>query len=534
MLGYYICMLNVDAVSRGMTTECTSTADEPCWDTASLEVVERELTTLAGHLNAGNYRFLRLLAEFERRDGHAGWGIASCAHWLSWKCGIGLVAAREKLRVARALVALPMISDAMQQGKLSYCKVRALTRVATPETEALLVDISEHCTVSHVEKIVRLYQRTDRAEELSAANACYAARNAQCYFDEGGQVIVRARLAPEQGALFMKALEAASDALREAEDASRGAPEATQATSAEPEPAHARKADALALLAETFLARGPNTSTAADRHVVTVHIDERVLREPQAEGECNLEETVAVPPATVRRLCCEGSLVALVEDDAGSPRSASRKTRVVSPAMRRALNARDGGCRFPGCSNARYTDAHHIVHWIDGGETTLTNLTLLCRKHHRFVHEYGFTIERVGRALRFVRPDGRHVPDVPIVTPCASAEGCAALHQAHRERKLEISADTAVPRWRGEAPQYALILEGLCRPTGHPDETLHVECADETLRDGEDLELEWAIHASRQAQPRSSETAHAWTTQSHMRAIVNRLMSELPSPGANQ
>jgi hypothetical protein len=138
----------------------------------------------------------------------------------------------------------------------------------------------------------------------------------------------------------------------------------------------------------------------------------------------------------------------------------SPKKRIIPPAMRRALHTRDGGCRFPGCSNTRYTDAHHIVHWADGGETTLENLTLLCRRHHRFIHEYGFTIERSGRTLHFIRPDRRPIPDVPETTPCASADG---LQISHRDHRLEITPDTAVPRWQGDHPDYPHIIERLCR-----------------------------------------------------------------------
>jgi hypothetical protein len=138
-------------------------------DLPSIDTLEHELTTLAAHLNAGNYRFLELLAEFDRRGGHVGWGIVSCAHWLQWKCGIGLVAAREKVRVARALGGLPKISDAMRRGVLSYCKVRALTRIATADNEELLVQIGETGTMSHVEKMVRLYRKTDRGKELAEA-----------------------------------------------------------------------------------------------------------------------------------------------------------------------------------------------------------------------------------------------------------------------------------------------------------------------------------------------------------------------------
>jgi hypothetical protein len=300
-----------------------------------VEVLEAELTTLAGHLNAGNYRFLRLLAEFERREGYSGFGIVSCAHWLSWKCGIGLVAAREKVRVARALEQLPLISEAMRSGKLSYCKARAITRVATPTNESLLLSIADNGTVSHVEKSVRLFQRGERAQELQVANALYEERYAQCYFDEHGQLVLRAQLPPEQGALFMKALQVAADSLREAQHASRESSQREDDCSAA-----ARQADALGLMAETLLACGPSAAAAGDRHLVTVHVSEELLRDPSEVGTSHVEGLAHMPPATVRRLCCDGSLVAIVEDADGAPQRASRKTRAVPSAMRRALDAR--------------------------------------------------------------------------------------------------------------------------------------------------------------------------------------------------
>jgi hypothetical protein len=172
--------------------------------------------------------------------------------------------------------------------------------------------------------------------------------------------------------------------------------------------------------------------------------------------------------------------VAIVEDADGTPQSATRKTRVVPAAMRRALVARDGGCRFPGCTNWRFVDAHHIVHWADGGDTTMDNLTLLCRKHHRFLHEYGFGLERVGSELRFLRPDGQYVPDVPRMDLCESDVGCAKLHAAHTLDALEIEAETAVGRWSGESPRYDSIVAFLQersgqKPAGVRQRALHVK-----------------------------------------------------------
>jgi len=238
----------------------------------------------------------------------------SCAHWLSWKCGISLTAARDKVRVAKALDALPKLSDAMSRGVLSHCKARALTRVATPDNEDYLSSIAETGTVSHVEKMVRLYRKADRAQELSQANTRSVERCLSYYFDEDGSLVVQRRLDPEQGALAIKALQAATEALREAEHDSH---ESSDAPDSPHEPAAARRADVLLLLAETFLGQGATALCAGDRHLMTVHVDEQVLRDASQEGRCEIDEGPALPPATVRRLCCDGSLVPIVEDTVG-------------------------------------------------------------------------------------------------------------------------------------------------------------------------------------------------------------------------
>ena len=138
--------------------------------------LEARITELAGHLNAANHRWLRLIAEFDRRQGwHDGY-TQSCAHWLSWKCGLDLGAAREKVRVARALESLPQIDVAMARGELSYSKVRALTRVATPATEDVLLNVALYGTTHHVETLVRQFRRVQEVEELSREARQHASR----------------------------------------------------------------------------------------------------------------------------------------------------------------------------------------------------------------------------------------------------------------------------------------------------------------------------------------------------------------------
>ena len=305
-------------------------------DPPSVDAMERELTTLAGQLNAADYRFLKVLSEFDRKQSYVGIGIASCAHWLSWRCGIGLQAAREKVRVARALRRLSKVSDAMRRGVISYCKVRALTRIATPENEDTLLLIAEAGTVSHVERTVQLFRKVERIEELETANQQHVERYLQCRIDEQGCVTIKAHLPPEQGAAFMKALRAATDALHK-ENASRESPTAPDV----PADDHgARQADALALMVESFMANGPNALQAGDRHLVTVHIDERVLRDETQDGRSEIDQTAAIPPATVRRLCCDGSLVPIIEDAQGTPLS-------VRPAYRQHEAECAGGPRTP-------------------------------------------------------------------------------------------------------------------------------------------------------------------------------------------
>ena len=429
-----------------MADDCIAPGDE-----RPIESIERELTTLAGHINAANYRFLVLLGEFDARHGYAGVGIASCAHWLSWRCGVGLVAAREKVRVARALRGLPLVSDAMRRGVLSYCKVRALTRAATAETEARWLAIAEAGTVSHVEKTLRLVRRVQRAEELEQANARHASRYLQAYVDDDGCVIVKGVLSPEQGALFLKALRGAGDALREVEGDSREASGAQDRHGA-------RNADALECLAESFLAGGHAPLPGRERHVVHVHVDEQVLRDAQAVGRCEIEDA-PVPPATLQRLCCDASLITVVEDDAGSPRQLSRKTRVVPVVLLRALMIRDGGCRFPGCCNTRFVDAHHIRHWAHGGETTLENLILLCPRHHRFLHEHGYRVVSRQGELCFERPDGRPVIDVPRIAPIDAELALSALVAA--QDPLGIDESTADSHWAGEQMDYQWVVRSL-------------------------------------------------------------------------
>jgi hypothetical protein len=376
----------------------------------SLDELEAELATLASHLYAGTCRWLELVGELDRRGGWAEEGRASCAEWLAWRCALTPRAAREHVRVARRLPELALVRAAFARGELSYAKVRALTRVATAENEGELLALDRVLTAAQLERAVRAYRRVTTGEARELQEGAYLS----VFWEADGSLALHGRLAPEDGALLLRALEAMRDG-RWSEG--RG--------SAEPPPARqASNAEALVALAEAALAHRGESRPGGERYQVVVHADEDALCR-DGEGGCQLEDGSALAPETARRLACDASVV-----------RNGRKTRTIPPALRRALQARDRGCRFPGCENRRFLDAHHVHHWARGGPTTLANLVLLCRRHHRLVHEGGW---RLDRRMRFSDPRGRPFPAVPRL-PRGHPD---ALLERHRD--LAIGSGTCEP-----------------------------------------------------------------------------------------
>ena len=172
-----------------------------------LETLEREITQLASEIHAATCRWLGLIAEFDRREGWAGWGFGTCAQWVSWRCGIAPVAAREHVRVARRLAELPLIREAFAAGRLSFSKVRALTRVGEVVEEAELLSLARHATAAQLERLVRGYRRVEAVERAAAGGS--PERWLDWSYDDDGSLLLRARLAPEEGAVVLAALDAA-------------------------------------------------------------------------------------------------------------------------------------------------------------------------------------------------------------------------------------------------------------------------------------------------------------------------------------
>ncbi len=314
--------------------------------------LETELVSLFAQHTALTQRLFVKIREFDESKEWANQGALSCANWLNWRVGLGLGAARAQIRTAHALASLPKIDAAFAAGQISYTKVRAISRIATAATETKLLDVALEATGSQLEKIARGWHKIDQAQEAVRDEK----RRCEIYFDDEGMCVVSAKLRPEEGAVLMKAIEAA-----------RGKGQ--------------QLADALVEMATRSL--NVSVEPCGERFHVIVHTD---ASHEEATVEGRLGDKVRISAETSRRLMCDATSTTVVHDTDGAIIDVGRKTRRISTKLRLALTQRDQGCRYPGCTNG-FTDAHHVKHWLDGGETNLSNLMLLCGYHHSFVHD---------------------------------------------------------------------------------------------------------------------------------------------------
>ncbi|MFT4906237.1 MAG: hypothetical protein ACI978_000297 [Oleispira sp.] len=505
-----------------------------------------QITTLAGQINAATYRFLKLIAEFDRRNAWSGYGLRSCAHWLNWKCGIAMNPAREKVRTARALEGLPNINAAFQTGELSFSKVRSMTRIATVENEDYLLNIAEYGTAQHMEVLVKAFRTVSRIadkpadfnaaeideckksvlgetqHELRQQNFEQESRSVSCYQDDDGMWIIKAKLPAEEGALVAKALQELGDSIADSkkrevdiENAENNEKDVSAETEMEifslntkvekltyPQ----RRADALVAIAEHYLASGSGGSQGlsslkgAERCQLVLHVRAGHSLDSDA---ANLDGRWLIPSAA-RRLACDASLLVVQEDDVttglGNVLDIGRKTRIIPPAMSRALAIRDGGCQFPGCCESRYTEGHHIKHWADGGETKLDNLVTLCRYHHRELHKGSFflSVKPEARVLAakehnddkpvrfferlcfskvdryFDSPFNRSEDFVIAANPAKFTCACcddSVLEASELEKAVPrtifhaIDVKTAVTKWAGESMDIGMAIDGLLSAT---------------------------------------------------------------------
>ncbi|MCP4302118.1 MAG: DUF222 domain-containing protein [Gammaproteobacteria bacterium] len=467
------------------------------------EQLGAEITKLCSYIYAAEARLLNLIRIFDERKYWEELGLCSCAHWLNFKCGIGMNAAREKVRVAHALTDLPRISMAFEKGELSYSKVRAMTRIADSSNEDYLLMIAHHGTAHHVEKLVskfRSVKKLNAQDDVGEASSRDITLNRELthYYDHDGCLVIKARLPAEQGALIVKALEMAMDVGAElARDIFGNTVGAhpvgarlardnhgtdvypkgtwTAVTPNEPLPIAARRADALAEIAETYMNNSESSGSTADRYQVVVHVPvgARLARDNSHDDvgasswretdHAHIEHGPHVTAVTSQRIACDCSIVGIKEDENGKPLSIGRRSRSIPPPMRRALRARDGGCRFPGCTNTRFVDGHHIKHWADGGETGLDNLVLLCRHHHHLVHEGGFACERSADGeIYFKDQRAQPLADWSVLPSIADHRDV----QAWLDREFfesDIDSETCTAKWlAGERMDWQMAVSALC------------------------------------------------------------------------
>ncbi|WP_198145355.1 HNH endonuclease signature motif containing protein [Frankia sp. EAN1pec] len=429
-------------------------------ETAPLADLEAAICGWAGRLAAATCGWLVLLSAFERRGGWSGIGLRSCAHWLSWRCGIGLRAAREHLATARALEQLPAVRAAFADGAVSYSKVRAITRIADPTTELLWLEHALHCTASQLERLVRTLRQTttDPADRARTQ----AARRVSWRTDDDGMLHLTAVLPPDEGAQLVAALDAARASLDTTTTGTTGTGTGTDADAdadaGQPPPDgevvaaprdRRRDADALVALAEGFLQR-PAPGLTSPAHTLTVHVDAATLLDaarpprPGPGSRAEISPGIGLSSAVLRRLGCDGLIRALVTDTHGNPLRLGRRRRLPNRQLRDAVHARDRGtCQYPGCAHTRWLHIHHLVPWIEGGGTDIDNLTLVCGAHHRTLHDEDIKLRRTttGRIVALL-PDGRTLDPAPPANP--GARPAEVLAEATRH-----VAPDAIVTWNG-------------------------------------------------------------------------------------
>jgi hypothetical protein len=406
---------------------------------APLEVLESEICRLAGHLAAAMCRFLVLLGEFDARKGWAAWDRPSCAAWLSWKCQLASGTAREHVRVARALRDLPVIRGEFAAGRFSFAKVRALTRIATPDTETDLAEMAGPMTANQLERFARAHRAVTSADDDQAR----IRRRLTWRFEEDGSLSISVRLPPQDGAAVLAALRAVvADGQA---GVSAETPEPTETRGEAPaaaRPTSTSLADALVEIAEDHLAGKVGRAGNPDVYQVIVHADAAALAGDPA-GRSHVHDGAAISPGSLQQICCNAVMSWISKDGDGNILAAGRRHRFPGPALRRALMARDHGrCRFPGCYR-RARQAHHVVWWLHGGETLLENMVSLCRYHHRLIHKCGYTATVTGPGeFTFCRPDGSPIDNSPpLPEPSGQIDG---------QHDAEITPGTIVPPWYGE------------------------------------------------------------------------------------
>jgi hypothetical protein len=346
----------------------------------------------------------RRLSEYERRGAFTSDGFLSISAWLIARQRVAPFAAATQVRIARAVEGMPATAEAFVQGEVSCAAVSLLVaaREARPdgfaENEQTLVDAARTLSYAELRRVLAYWRQAadlERAEQDE--DLAFERRHVHVSTTLAGMVRVDGDLDPETGQTLISALRAVLDAEARANDGH------------ELRTPGQRRADALGEICRRWLDSCDRPTVAGERPHVVVRVDLASLEGRVAHSE--LDDVGPVTPETARRLACDANVSRVITDGASQPVDLGRTTKVVPPPLRRAVTIRDQGCRFPGCGRPPgWCDAHHVRHWADGGDTSLGNLVLLCRPHHRLIHR-GFGAEMVEGTPRFTRPDGSELSD---------------------------------------------------------------------------------------------------------------------------
>ncbi len=420
-----------------------------------------EIAKLGALINAATHKLLLSLREFDALGGWGMQGARTYAAWLSWRIGCDLGAAREKIRVARALAELPNIDSEFRRGHLSYSKVRAMTRVATARNEERLCRIARYAPGAQMEKICRKYRRVVEGNSLSDSKAAPGEERYLHHrvIDEG-LVKIEMQVHPDEAKTILEALHAARRAWSRdvsAETSETASTPASRDVSAETRPT---LVDAITLLAESYLARGPASRCATDQRLLLVHLGPDVL-EGGSAWRAELPDGSPVSAETLRRVACDCGLVAVRTGDDGEPLDVGRRRRSIPAALRRALLVRDRHCRFPGCNHDVFLDGHHIEHWAHGGETKLSNLVLLCHAHHTLIHEGGYRVGSEDGVIFFRDAAGRIIEEAPWVE--VRGDAVASLEGMNESGEIETNPKRL--GGFGEPVDYDGVILGLVCPS---------------------------------------------------------------------
>jgi len=488
-------------------------------DRERVDALADDIALCAARLHCVEHELLTNIRRFDELKGWVWQGSRSAAEWLSWRIGVGPVAAREKVRVAVALGSLPKIDAALRRGELSYCKVRAMTRVAIADNEELLLAQARGTTGAELERICSGFRKVLRGPVVDEEHR-YVRRR----FMQDGTVQIEMRLLPDEAERVWQALneqrralasrrapsvdsehdidaethtehdiehdiETESDSETDLENETECQVGGSENVSAETGNAPTMADAAVAISERALAGLGCRDASGADRRLLFVHLAEGLLRQsadtsataetaetaecspngvasgaldeaPDPPWKAELQDGTAIHGESLLRLACDCGLVVAKTDAKGQVLDLGRRRRTVSVVLMRALRLRDRGCRFPGCNQRTFVDAHHIEHWAHGGATSLDNMTLLCGRHHLAVHEGGFGVTRGDDGgLLFFDPDGARVVQVPPMPRSPSSADVARRLAARGQR---VHAGATRPQGRGWSVDLRGCVTALC------------------------------------------------------------------------